>query len=303
MKSLFFALILILLTTSSFKSGGKKPGYAKFRIRGRFCIAGLFRTSPGAVKPAGWLLHQLQIMRDGTTGHLDEVYEKIKNSNGWLGGTGDGWEETPYWLDGAVPLAWLLADKPLQEKVLKYINWTLDHQRPSGYFGPLTKTEREKGNFVEIASCAQGEDWWPKMLMLKVMQQYYLASGDPRVIPFLSKYFAYQLAALKECPLGQWTEWAVSRGTENILVAQWLYTINHDPSLLELASLIESQSFAWSTWLGNRDWVIEAAAHQDRENWMHRHGVNVGMGLKAPALNYQRTGNPKYLADQKDGIS
>ncbi len=203
-------------------------------------------------------------MRNGTTGHLDEVYEKIKNSNGWLGGTGDGWEETPYWLDGAVPLAWLLADKSLQDKVLKYINWTLDHQRPSGYFGPLTKTEREKGNFVEIASCAQGEDWWPKMLMLKVMQQYYLVSGDPRVIPFLSKYFSYQLAALKECPLGQWTEWAVSRGTENILVAQWLYTINHDPSLLELASLIESQSFAWSTWLGNRDWVIQAAAHQDK---------------------------------------
>ncbi len=70
----------------------------------------------GAVKPGGWLLHQLQIMRDGTTGHLDEVYAKVKNSNGWLGGTGDGWEETPYWLDGAVPLAWLLADKPCRKK-------------------------------------------------------------------------------------------------------------------------------------------------------------------------------------------
>ena len=225
-------------------------------------------------------------------GHLDEVYEKVKNSNGWLGGTGDGWEETPYWLDGAVPLAWLLADKPLQEKVMKYINWTLDHQRPSGYFGPVTKTEREKGNFVEISSCAEGEDWWPKMLMLKVMQQYYLASGDPRVIPFLSKYFAYQLAVLKQCPLGQWTEWAVSRGTENILVAQWLYTINHDQSLLELASLIESQSFAWSTWLGNRDWVIQAAAHQNRDNWMHRHGVNVGMGIKSTCPEFPT--NRKY---------
>ena len=30
----------------------------------------------GSILPKGWLLHQLQIMRDGTTGHLDEVYEK-----------------------------------------------------------------------------------------------------------------------------------------------------------------------------------------------------------------------------------
>jgi len=71
----------------------------------------------GAIKPQGWLLHQLQIMRDGTTGHLDEVHNKIKNDNGWLGGSGDGWEETPYWLDGAVPLAYLLNDDPLKQKV------------------------------------------------------------------------------------------------------------------------------------------------------------------------------------------
>ena len=72
----------------------------------------------GAIKPQGWLLHQLQIMRDGTTGHLDEVHNKIKNDNGWLGGAGDGWEETPYWLDGAVPLAYLLDEQPLKEKIL-----------------------------------------------------------------------------------------------------------------------------------------------------------------------------------------
>src|SRR5437879_13703609 len=56
----------------------------------------------GAIRPTGWLHDQLEIMRDGTTGHLDEVYGKLKNDNGWLGGKGDGWEETPYWLDGAV---------------------------------------------------------------------------------------------------------------------------------------------------------------------------------------------------------
>ena len=62
----------------------------------------------GNIRPRGWLRNQLEIMRSGTTGHLDEVYAKIMNDNGWLGGQGDGWEETPYWLDGAVPLAYLV---------------------------------------------------------------------------------------------------------------------------------------------------------------------------------------------------
>jgi hypothetical protein len=249
----------------------------------------------GAIKPKGWLLHQLEIMRDGSTGHLDEIHDKIKNDNGWLGGRGDGWEETPYWLDGAVPLAYLLDDKQLKEKVLRYVHWTLDHQRPSGYFGPITKDEREKNIAITPETCASGEDWWPKMVMLKVLQQYFEASHDPRVIPFMTNYFRYQLAAIKNCPLGKWTEWATSRGAENMMMIQWLYSKTKYKFLLDLASEIEKQSFPWSTWLGNRDWVMHAAANQTSENWMTRHAVNIGMALKAPVMSYQRSKDSTYL--------
>lgn len=258
----------------------------------------------GSIKPEGWLKHQLQLMNDGTTGHLDEVHEKIKNSNGWLGGTGDAWEETPYWLDGAVPLAYLLNDAELQQKVKKYIEWTISNQRPSGYFGGITKFERENQVQVTPENVAKAaDDWWPKMVMLKVMKQYYQATGDERVIDFMKKYFRFQLQALKNAPLGKWTEWATSRGTDNVMMAQWLYQITKDESLLELAALIESQSFQWSEWLGNRDWVIWAATYQNGDHWMHRHGVNVGMALKAPAINYQRTSDEKYLKALKTGFT
>lgn len=267
-------------------------------------VTPVYKTLPlGAIKPQGWLKHQLEIMRDGSTGHLDEVYAKVKNDNGWLGGNGDGWEETPYWLDGAVPLAYLLDDKNLQAKVLRYINWTLQQQRPSGYFGPLTKSERQKNIPIGVSNAKDGEDWWPKMVMLKVLQQYYTATNDARVLSFMTRYFNYQLQTLKSCPLGKWTEWATSRGSENVMIVQWLYSINKDKKLLELASLLESQSFAWSGWLGNRSWVMDAAAQQNDQHWMRRHGVNVGMALKAPALNYQRTGNKKYLADLHTGFA
>ena len=249
----------------------------------------------GSIKPKGWLLNQLQIMKANSTGHLDETYWKIKNDNGWLGGKGDGWEETPYWLDGAVPLAYLLDDAALKAKVLKYINWTIDHQRPSGYFGPITKAERENKEVITPDNCQAGEDWWPKMVMLKIMKQYYSASKDVRAITFMTNYFNYQLKALKACPVGKWTEWSQSRGIENSLMAQWLYTVTKQQSLLELSKICADQSFAWSDWFEGRDWVINAATHQNNDNWMHRHGVNVAMGLKDPAVKYQLTHDPKYL--------
>ena len=255
----------------------------------------------GSIKPKGWLLNQLQIMRNGSTGHLDEVHAKIANDNGWLGGKGDGWEETPYWLDGAVPLAYLLDDAALKTKVLKYIEWTLKSQRPSGYFGPITKQEREQGIQITPGNCEAGEDWWPKMVMLKVMQQYYEATRDERVITFMTRYFQYQMKSLEACPIGKWTEWATSRGTDNEMIIQWLYMITHDKALLDLAAKIEAQSFTWSTWLGNRDWVMQAAANQTDEHWMSRHAVNIGMALKSPAINYQRSGDSLYLKQLKTG--
>ncbi|HYG37036.1 MAG TPA: beta-L-arabinofuranosidase domain-containing protein [Cytophagales bacterium] len=301
-KKLFLSVFTLLLIL------GFKPLYKGFTSKTKDekinYISPVYKTLPlGSIKPEGWLLNQLVIMKDGTTGHLDEVHEKIKNDNGWLGGKGDGWEETPYWLDGAVPLAYLLNDKTLKEKVLKYINWTIDNQRPSGYFGPITKEEKEKGIKVSETNCEAGEDWWPKMVMLKVIRQYYTATQDPRVIKFMSNYFNYQLKTLKSCPIGKWTEWAQSRGTDNVMMAQWLYGITGEESLLELASLIESQSFPWSDLLGNRDWVINAATLQNEDRWMERHGVNVGMALKSPAINYQRTGDDKYLHQLKTGFN
>ena len=83
----------------------------------------------GAVKAEGWMQEQLIRMKNGMTGHLDQVYEKVMGSrNGWLGGDGDVWERGPYWIDGLLPLAYILNDKALIEKVQPGIEWTLASQ-------------------------------------------------------------------------------------------------------------------------------------------------------------------------------
>lgn len=290
----FLTLTILLISFSNLFSQNPTDGEQKKQS--------LYTPLPlHSVKPGGWLLRQLEVMRDGSTGYLDEIYEKLSDDNGWLGGKGDGWEETPYWLDGATPLAYLLGDTALQHKVLKYINWTIDHQRPSGYFGPITEAERKK-IALKPENCQYGEDWWPKMIMLKVLQQYYSATGDQRVISFMSKYFRYQQAAIQQCQLGRWTEWSKARGVDNIMMVHWLYNITREDFLLALADTLSSQSYTWTKWFEERNMLMQAALRQDDKNIMQRHSVNVAMGLKDPAIHYLLTGDKKLLETQKHAL-
>jgi len=79
----------------------------------------------GSVRPTGWLRRQLEVQATGLGGHLDETWADVGSNSGWLGGTGESWERGPYFLDGLVPLAYLLDDDRLKAKAQRYIDWTL----------------------------------------------------------------------------------------------------------------------------------------------------------------------------------
>ncbi|MFB6097625.1 MAG: hypothetical protein ABEK84_00625 [Salinibacter sp.] len=117
----------------------------------------------GSVTPKGWLHAQLEQMAEGLAGHLHEIYPNVGKTNAWRGGNGDVWERGPYWLDGAVPLAYVLDDDRLKEAVRPYLEWTLESQRPDGYFGPPPdKSYVDREGF----QTERPGDWWPRMVML-----------------------------------------------------------------------------------------------------------------------------------------
>lgn len=237
----------------------------------------------GTIKAKGWLQEQLWRMAQGMSGHLDQIYEPVMGArNGWKGGDGDVWERGPYWIDGLLPLAYLLDDATLKEKVKPWIEWTLASQKENGYFGPDTDRPSESGLQRDHA-----RDWWPKMVMLKVMQQYYIATGDSRVISFLTRYFKYQLHELPSNPLGKWTFWGEQRGGDNLLVVYWLYNITGDSFLLELGDLIHKQTFDWTGVFLHGDQLY-------RQQSMHC--VNLAQGFKAPIVYYQKSGDKDQLA-------
>jgi DUF1680 family protein len=247
----------------------------------------------GAVKPKGWLYDQLLLMKNGMAGKLDELYPAVLGKrNGWLGGDGDVWERGPYWLDGLVPLAYILGDKDLIAKTKPWIEWSLNHQMNDGYFGPIPP-EKEPAPEPGLQR-NRARDWWPKMVMLKVLQQYYDATGDKRVIDLMLKYAHYQLKTLPATPLGHYSWWGSQRGGDNLLIVYWLYNITGDKSLLDLAQIIHQQTFDWTnTFLHSDELHTDYAFH----------GVNLAQGIKEPVIYYQQNPDEKYLESVKKAFA
>lgn len=233
---------------------------------------------PGNVTPRGWLREQLDRMAEGMAGRLHEIYPNVGETNAWRGGNGDVWERGPYWLDGAVPLAYVLDDERLKEIVRPYVEWTLQSQRPDGYFGPSPdKSYVDREGF----QTERPGDWWPRMVMLKVLQFYHSATGDERVPELMTNYFQYQRETLPQKPLDHWSWWSEMRGGENQASVYWLYNRTGESALLDLAQTLFHQTF---------DWTGRFESQEGR--W---HVVNTAMGLKQPALQYQLTGDEHYL--------
>ncbi len=223
----------------------------------------------GAIRPTGWLRRQLEIQATGLGGHLDEIWADVGSNSGWLGGTGESWERGPYFLDGLLPLAYLLDDDRLKAKAQRYVEWTLTHQAANGMIGPATN-----------------DDWWPRMVMLKALTQYEEATGDPRVIPVLSRYFAHQLETLPTRPLRDWGKF---RWQDNALAVIWLYNRTGDKTLLSLLRLLHTQGFDWQASFADFKYttpvtpeMIKLNEHEGLgEIALSTHGVNNGQALKA----------------------
>lgn len=229
----------------------------------------------GAVKPAGWLRRQLTLQADGLTGHLEDLWPDVGPDSAWLGGHGEDWERGPYYLDGLVPLAHVLDDPALKAKAQRWIEAILASQRPDGFFGP-----------------ASNDDWWPRMCALKALTQHHDATGDERVLPFMTRYFRHQLGQLPGRPLNDWGQ---ARGQENVLTVLWLHQRTAEASLLELADLIAKQTLDWA---GYR--LIERPATTFDH---YTHVVNVAMSLKGPALAYLLGGDARQEKVFRDSLA
>jgi len=165
--------------------------------------------------------------------------------------------------------------------VQPWIEWALASQTADGNFGPVTDRPAEPGLQRDKA-----RDWWPRMVVLKVLQQYHSATGDPRVLDFMGRYFRYQLAQLPRTPLDNWTKWGRVRGGDNLAVVYWLYNLTGEKFLLELGELIHKQTFDWTG-------VFLHGDHLSRPYSLHC--VDLGQGFKEPVVYWQQSGDSRHI--------
>jgi len=217
----------------------------------------------GAIEPQSWLRQQLLFMVDGMTGQLADFSRWLLPTSGWLTfkEKAQGWEEMPYWLRGYGDLGYVLKNEKIAKEARRWLDAALGSQQEDGYFGPpLNKANK---------------DVWPNMVMVNAIQSLYEATGDRRILPFLSKYFRWELDIPRADLLpGSWQK---IRGGDNLASIYWLYNRTGESFLLDAAKAVHERTADWTS------------------GPQTRHGVNNAQGFREPATFYQQSKDRAHL--------
>ena len=250
----------VLTTVKAKKAGGYySPERAPLQP------AAFQKLPPGAVKAGGWLKIQLDNEASGLTGRLTETSHFLDIHNtGWTNPAKAGFEEVGYWLRGFVDLSYVSGNPRLIATSKQWIDGILATQASDGYFGPTALRTSIDG----------GPDLWPHMPILDALRSYHEATNDPRILPFMARYFKY----VTTVPTAQFNKsWGAVRWGDNLDSLVWLYNRAGDPALLALATTIHQHS---------ADYINGVPSV---------HNVNFAQGFREPAQYGQVTGDASLL--------
>ncbi len=221
------------------------------------------------IQPQGWLRQQLEIQAKGLSGNLDKIWPDIKDS-AWIGGNKEGWERVPYWLDGFIPLAYLLKDQDMIARADAYINAILDRQQPDGWICPCAEEERA------------GYDVWAFFLIGKVLSLYCQFTKSRRAQKGLYKAMKC-LKTLMDNKTVKLFSWGKFRWFEAFIPLQFLYEKYKEDWILDLARTIEAQGANYPDY--KEQWKVTM------NQWTHQtHIVNLCMMIKYEAVACQLLG-------------
>ncbi len=232
-----------------------------------------FRPLPlGSITAEGWLQRQMRLQAESLTGHLDEFWPDVAQSQ-WFGGQAEGWERAPYWLDGFIPLAWGLNDARLKQRAQERVDAILKGQRADGWYAP----------FPADAS-SRAYDMWAILLVNKVLTQHHEATRDPAVLQAMERNLKAMLNTLDRTPLFGWGK---ARWFEGLIPVYYVYEQTGEAWLLDLARKLHAQGFNYGEYFQGEE--IKSPTPR-RGLWtMEKHVVNAAMAIKAGAMAWRLT--------------
>ncbi len=234
------------------------------------------------LKPRGWMRQQLEIQAKGLSGNLDKMWPDVKDS-AWIGGEREGWERVPYWLDGFIPLAWLLEDEDMKNRAEKYINAIVERQKPDGWICPGNDEDRK--NY----------DVWAVFLIGKVFTVYWEFTGSEKVKESLYRAMKCLHRMMKEGQVVLF-DWGRFRWFECLIPLQFLYEQYGEPWIRELGHILREQGVVFTDY-------IEAWKKPMNQWTLETHVVNLAMMLKYEALTSKFFEEPyENIAEELWGV-
>ncbi len=230
------------------------------------------------LKPMGWLKRQLEIQAEGLNGNLDKVWRDVRDS-AWVGGDAESWERVPYWLDGFIPLAYLLENEDMIMRAKRYIDAIIENQQPDGWLCPCAEEKRPT------------YDSWAVQLILKVLTVYYECSGDERVPKVIYDATKNYYALLKNGTIKLYN-WGKARWFECFISLNFLYEKYEEEWMQDFARLLKEQGADYLSFMPKWErplnkWTFET------------HIVNIAMCLKYEAVSHKLLGEEyKDMAEE-----
>ncbi len=222
------------------------------------------------ITPEGWTKEFLLRQADGLTGHpgaLSYPYNsclwsgEIRRNTDTYGSEWWRYEQTAYYTDGLLKTGYLLDIEDFVRTAEDGINYTLAHTADDGRLGPhIDKT---------VAAM------WPLCVYFRVLEAYYEATGDERIVEALHRHYLTYTPEQVET-------WRAIVSIEGLL---WTYGKTGDKRLLDLCET------AWNA--GKHIDLTPEACRSDKKLWMH--GVTCCEELKLPVMLYAYTGKKEYL--------
>lgn len=260
------------------------------------------------IKLSGIHKNLLDHQGEGLTKHIGSVFKDLSDHSAWLGGDGESWERGPYYIDGLIPLAYLLDDQELIDQAKKWIEKIFESQDDSGFFGP-------KSN----------HDSWPRAVVMKAMVSYYLATEDFRVVTFLENYIKYLNQHIDEQPF---EFWGYARGLEGKETLDLMRKISEIKDIDQLEQKLKDNTLDWASFfkqfpyekpthsyinkyffhavkpffvffdhiaktrknpkIKEKNKILKARQSKNNYTYLTTHGVNLAMALKYLVYNEEK---------------
>ena len=221
------------------------------------------------IRPQGWLRRQLEIQAEGLSGNLHKIWPDIRDS-AWISGNREGWERVPYWLDGFIPLAYLLENEEMISVAKKYIDAIISSQEDDGWICPCKKEERTK------------YDTWAIQLICKTLKVYYDCSGDEKTLAAIYRVMKNYYELLKDGKIKLFG-WGKYRWFESFISLNLLWEKYGEDWIKDLAKILKTQGVDY-----NR---VTESWKKPRHIWrLKTHVVNMTMMLKSEAVSHELLG-------------